>query len=221
MYGTSEDRLCSQRLVCGLGGSIQVHRGEYNLKANNEECVGFGAITGQADIELNYCHIEADFIVGTGVLIGSLKNNADMTICQTSVYYYGFGKKLSVFGTVGGDKATINTKRIGAEIKVTADDSTIFGALNGRSELNLVESALKLENSGRNALLFGGYGSDTVLDLINSDTQATVRSAISKDTYAPDENIRIVNGRRKIIVNETELERPLIYDFGWKNDDSK
>ena len=205
----------------GLGGSIQVHRGEYNLKANNEECVGFGAITGQADIELNYCHIEADFIVGTGVLIGSLKNNADMTICQTSVYYYGFGKKLSVFGTVGGDKATINTKRIGAEIKVTADDSTIFGALNGRSELNLVESALKLENSGRNALLFGGYGSDTVLDLINSDTQATVRSAIGKDTYAPDENIRIVNGRRKIIVNETELERPLIYDFGWKNDDSK
>ena len=49
----------------------------------------------------------------------------------------------------------------------------------------------------------------------------SVLSAIGKDTYAPDENIRIVNGRRKIIVNETELERPLIYDFGWKNDDSK
>jgi hypothetical protein len=30
---------------------------------------------------------------------------------------------------------------------------------------------------------------------------------------APDENVRIINGRRKITINDEEVERPIIYDY--------
>ena len=66
---------------------------------------------------------------------------------------------------------------------------------------------------GKQALLFGGYNADTSVKLLNSDTQAVVHSAVGKDTLAPDENIYILNGRRRITINGTEIERPIIYDY--------
>ena len=81
------------------------------------------------------------------------------------------------------------------------------------SEISVVDSALKFENTGERALLFGGYDANTTLELLDSYTQAVAHSAIGKDTLASDENIRIVNGRRRIIVNDAEIERPIIYDF--------
>ena len=61
--------------------------------------------------------------------------------------------------------------------------------------------------------LFGGNNTETTVELLNSDTQAVVHSAIGKDTMAPDENVRIINGRRKITINDEEVERPIIYDY--------
>ena len=205
-----------QKGVCigsGLGGNIYINRGEYNIKANNEVIVGIGALKDKCNVKMNTCLVEADFIVSSGVLIGSLENDAEVKISETSLYFYGFGKVISVFGSIDGDNVTINTKRIGAEVKLTSDDSTVFGALHGFSKLNLVDSAMKIESSGRKALVFGGYETDSVIDLINSDTQAIVRSAIGKDTFAPDEDVHILNGRRRIVVNDTEIERPVVYDF--------
>ena len=205
-----------QKGICigsGLGGKIQINRGEYNLKVNDEVCVGIGALTGEADLSMTTCLFDADFIVSSGILIGSLENNANIRISETSLYYYGFAKQLAVIGSLKGKNVSISTKRIGAEINITSDDSTIFGSLKGSSELHFMDSAFKLESSGRNALIFGGVNPDTKIELINSDTQVVVRSAIGKDTYAPDDNIRIVNGRRRIIINDESLERPIIYDF--------
>ena len=77
----------------------------------------------------------------------------------------------------------------------------------------MYDSALKLESCGKEAILFGGYEPDSVIHLLDSDTQAVIRSALGADTLAPEENIHIVNGRRRIIINEEELERPIVYDY--------
>ena len=197
----------------GLGGEILINRGAYNIKTNNEQCVGIGALTGKVDLSVSMCLIEADFIVTSGVLIGSLENDAHIKIKQTSVFFYGFGKSISVIGSINGQRADIDTSRIGAVFNVTADESTLLGALNGASGINVADSALKLESTGKQALLFGGYNADTSVKLLNSDTQAVVHSAVGKDTLAPDENIYILNGRRRITINGTEIERPIIYDY--------
>lgn len=197
----------------GLGGEIHINRGEYRIESNNEECVGIGAMKGSVDLAINMCKIEADYIVTSGVLIGSLENDASVSIRHSSVAFYGFGNNLSVIGSIKGERVSVKTERIGAVINATANESTLFGALNGVSEISVVDSALKFENTGERALLFGGYDANTTLELLDSYTQAVAHSAIGKDTLASDENIRIVNGRRRIIVNDAEIERPIIYDF--------
>ncbi len=197
----------------GLGGNIIINRGEYNLNSNNEEFVGIGALTGKVELSLNTCHIEADYIVTSGVLIGSLENDVSVSIKQSAIHFYAFGRSVAVIGSVKGKRACIDTNRIGAVINVTADESTLLGALNGASDIRVNDSALKLESTGKQALLFGGCGSDSRIDLLNSDTQAVVHSAIGRDTMAPDENVRVINGRRRIIINGAEFERPIIYDY--------
>ena len=197
----------------GLGGIICINRGEYHIKSNNDECVGIGSLTGKVDVSISYGNIEADFVVTSGVLIGSLKNDVSVKMKQTSMFFYGFGKSMSVIGSIKGEKVSITTNRIGAEINVTADESTLLGTLNGSSKLNISDSALKMKSTGKQALIFGGSNPDTEVELLNSDTQAVVYSAIGKDILAPDENVHIINGRRRIIINDVEIERPIIYDY--------
>lgn len=197
----------------GLGGKICINRGEYHIKSNDEACVGIGTLTGKAEITINMCLIKGDFIVTTGVLIGSLENDASVRVVRSAVYYYGFGGSLSVIGSVKGREVCIDTYMMGAELNVTADESTLLGALNGSSVIKLSDSALKLESTGKQALLFGGYVPDTEIELLGCDTQAVVHSAIGRDTLAPDEKIRIINGRRRITINGKEIERPITYDY--------
>ena len=197
----------------GLGGIIRINRGEYNIKSNNDACVGIGALTGSVELSINTSHIEADYIVTSGVLIGSLESDAVIEIKQSSVFFCGFGTMISVIGSINGKNTKINTRRIGAVFNVTADESTLLGSLKGGSDVNITDSALKFESTGKTALLFGGYDTNTDIMLRNSDTQAVVHSAIGKDTLAADDRVRIVNGRRRIIINDAETERPIIYDY--------
>ena len=197
----------------GLGGIIRINRGEYNIRSNNDACVGIGALTGSVELSINTSHIEADYIVTSGVLIGSLESDAVIEIKQSSVFFYGFGTMISVIGSINGKNTKINTRRIGAVFNVTADESTLLGSLKGGSDVNITDSALKFESTGKTALLFGGYDTNTDIMLRNSDTQAVVHSAIGKDTLAADDRVRIVNGRRRIIINDAETERPIIYDY--------
>ena len=197
----------------GLGGIIRINRGEYNIKSNNDACVGIGALTGRVELSINTSHIEADYIVTSGVLIGSLESDAVIEIKQSSVFFYGFGTMISVIGSINGKNTKINTRRIGAVFNVTADESTLLGSLKGGSDVNITDSALKFESTGKKALLFGGYDTNTDIMLRNSDTQAVVHSAIGKDTLAAADRVRIVNGRRRIIINDAETERPIIYDY--------
>lgn len=197
----------------GLGGIIRINRGEYNIKSNNDACVGIGALTGSVELSINTSHIEADYIVTSGVLIGSLESDAVIEIKQSSVFFYGFGTMISVIGSINGKNTKINTRRIGAVFNVTADESTLLGSLKGGSDVNITDSALKFESTGKTALLFGGYDTNTDIMLRNSDTQAVVHSAIGKDTLAAGDRVRIVNGRRRIIINDAETERPIIYDY--------
>ncbi|MBQ6211325.1 MAG: hypothetical protein IJJ57_00345, partial [Ruminococcus sp.] len=125
----------------------------------------------------------------------------------------GFGTMISVIGSINGKNTKINTRRIGAVFNVTADESTLLGSLKGGSDVNITDSALKFESTGKKALLFGGYDTNTDIMLHNSDTQAVVHSAIGKDTLAAGDRVRIVNGRRRIIINDAETERPIIYDY--------
>ena len=205
-----------QKGVCigsGLGGTIRINRGEYNFKSCTETCVGIGAVTGETKPEINMCLIEADFTGETGLLIGSLENNACVSVSKSTVHFYGKSNTMCVVGSLNGNKATVSTDSFGAVFNVMSDNATIFGALNGDSDIDFSDSSLKLEVTGKRSLIFGGYDGDTSLKIFNSDINAVVRSAIGKDTYAPEESIHIVNGRIKILVNDKEIKHSIVFNY--------
>jgi hypothetical protein len=75
------------------------------------------------------------------------------------------------------------------------------------------DTHLKIDVSGKNALVFGGYTEDSNIVLGNSDMSVKIRTTLEKETFARDRNIKIKNSRSRIIVNGHEVERSVFNDF--------
>ena len=205
-----KDGIC---IGSGYGGNIHINRGEYNFNVNTESEVAIGAIKGEVSIEISTCHIEADFSASIGTFIGSLENNADITIRKSSIIFYSHGNCLSIMGTLKGEKASMHTDQVSIVLNVMADNSTCFGALYGSSDIDLSNCHLHIETIGQEALAFGGYSEDTRILLCDSDAKVEVRSALGKETFASDENICIKNSRHRLIVNGSEIKRNVTIDY--------
>ncbi len=197
----------------GLGGTIKIERGEYNFRINTETCVAIGALTGEVKLALLNCHIEAEVSVSYGVLIGSLENNADITIRKTAVNLTTNSKHLSAVGTLNGSMAVIRTSETGSELSIMADNSTCFGSLNGSSVIEICDSHLRVDAIGQDALVFGGFSEDTTVLLADSDTKIDIRCSSGRETLAPDRNVTIRNGRLRLTVNGQEVDRDVTVDY--------
>ncbi|MBR1898826.1 MAG: EAL domain-containing protein [Oscillospiraceae bacterium] len=191
----------------GLGGEIHINRGEFNFSCNNETCIGIGALTGDVSIALDSCHIESDFSVTNGVLIGSLEGNAAVSIRSSAVNHYTSGKYLSGIGTLRGGQCEIELAESGITCNQRADYATCLGALYGATDIRISYITLKLINSGQEALAFGGYSEDTCAEIINSDVHVNISTSLDKDTLAPPEQFRIINGREVFLLNGAEQTR--------------
>ncbi|MBQ8078425.1 MAG: hypothetical protein IJ236_00540, partial [Oscillospiraceae bacterium] len=184
-----------------------INRGEFNFSCNNETCIGIGALTGDVSIALDSCHIESDFSVTNGVLIGSLEGNAAVSIRSSAVNHYTSGKYLSGIGTLRGGQCEIELAESGITCNQRADYATCLGALYGATDIRISYITLKLINSGQEALAFGGYSEDTCAEIINSDVHVNISTSLDKDTLAPPEQFRIINGREVFLLNGAEQTR--------------
>ena len=205
-----------KKCVCigsGHGGTIQINRGSFTFCANTETCVAIGALDGSVSMNIFCCNIEADLSVNDGLMIGSLENNADISIKNSSVKFKGSGMILSCIGSLHGKKAEIKLAECGFSADIGGNNSTCLGSLYGSSDIRVDFLTLRITNSGQEALAFGGYDPDTVVALINTDTHSSVKTALGKDTFAPPENFRVVNGRQVFMVNDYEVPREVTVEY--------
>ena len=185
----------------GLGGNICINRGEFNLKLNTGICVGLGSLQGNASMSLVNCHIEAEISATNVVLIGSMENDADITVQSSAVNYRASAKHLTGVGTLYGINANIRFSEAGVDCTLNSDHSTCFGALNGSSEININHITFNLTASGEEALAFGGYHDNTSVCIANSNLNVVLNNTIGKCTNAPDGKFQIINGMNVININ--------------------
>lgn len=197
----------------GLGGTIRIQSGEFNFKTSNERFVGIGTLDGDISLELDKAHIEAEYSVTSGVLLGSLNGNAAVSLENCAVSFYGDGKTVSGIGSLQGKDVFLCIHDAGLDFNISADYSTSLGSLYGASEIEVGYTSMKMKNAGHAALVFGGYDGQTAIRIINSDTKVTLNSGETAETHAPAEKICYINGRRQIMLNGTELERPLTFNY--------
>ncbi|MCR5147799.1 MAG: EAL domain-containing protein [Eubacterium sp.] len=193
----------------GLGGSINIERGQYEISISGEEGVGIGTLTGNITMDIRLCDISIEVNGQNGVCIGSLGGNAMVSMLYSSARLFGNGDRFVACGTLDGKNAEVTF--IDGSIKASARSpySTLFGSLYGRTEFMFERGQLRLENYGENALIFGGKSSDTHVKMIQFDCRSEVKSELKTDTYALSDTFVIIDGNGEFWVNGDRVERKL------------
>lgn len=209
---TSRGKKC----ICigsGLGGVMHINRGEFNLKSSNDTCVGIGALSGDVSLSLMTCHIEADFTITTGLVLGSLEGNADISVEQSAVNYFASGTHLAGLGSLYGS-SSVNVTQAGIFVDLRADHCTCLGSLQKSSEIKCDSASLHLNGGGKEALAFGGIEGDTSVLINSSDLHIKLNNSLGVDTYAPAESFTIIDGRERIVVNGEDKDHPQSSNYG-------
>lgn len=197
----------------GKGGTIKINKGQYMFNATGDLCIGIGTASGDAKLEINKCHIEQTLNVTQAIGIGSLKGSADISLSRSSFKLDINGSEIVGMGTLEGSSASVSILELSGEFSMRADTSTCLGALNGTSRIYASSASVKLYNAGKKAIALGGYNENTDVIFNNADIKVEIHNNIDVDTYASNDRIRIINGRRSFIVNGREIEREIKYDY--------
>lgn len=189
------------------GGKIDIKSGLFSLRAGGTTSVAVGSFDADSKINISNCNFSIDLSVDAGVGIGSLNKASEVYVEKTSVFVLGSGNYVSGIGTIGNSDSVFNVNDASIEVNLCSNNSACIGSLHGKSTLNINKAGLRLENSGNNALGIGGIMCDCKIKLTGTDTRVNIHNGLDKGTYAKKEDIVVINGRYKEIVNNEEILR--------------
>lgn len=203
-----------QNGVCigsGLGGPIKIVRGQYSISGGGSTCVAIGAIDGDSRFDIRNCMLEAEVNAEFAVGVGSINGSSGLYISKSSFSVSVSGDQVSGVGTVNGQNSDILVEDSRVSVSLRADTSTCLGALRGRTDFALNHSSGMFENSGDEALIFGGRNQETSLVFEKADIKSEIHTGLGRDTYAKEEDIRLIDGRTHFVINDRELLRKSVY----------
>lgn len=195
----------------GLGGPLRIARGQYQLKGGGTRCVTVGSITGDSRFEIRDCMLEAEVNAEYGVCVGSIEGDSGFYLSKSTFNIMASGDHISGVGTIDGVESNVLLEDSRVRIDLRADESTCIGALHGRTDCALSHSSVSCENSGNEALVFGGKEQDVKIEMDKADVKIDIHTGLNRDTYAENDDIRIFDGRLRCMVNGREVERKPIY----------
>ena len=135
----------------GLGGDIRINKGKYTFHLNGDEGVGIGSLRGNQYLEVHDCDLMMDNGFYKGVCIGNLENNSGVNIWRSLIRLTGSGKRLSMLGTVDGERSDIYIHDMSFITNIRAEYATSMGSLSGSSNIKVEQAAIKYKGVGRQA----------------------------------------------------------------------
>ncbi len=208
IHGNGHEGVC---IGSGLGGPIKISKGLFVIKCGGTRCCGIGAFDSDHPIEIVNCSIEEDISTNFGLGIGHFDSSSDVYINKSWIRINGGGNKFVGIGSVDGSNSKVKVEDASIEIGIRSNKSTCLGTLKGESNIDLEYAGVTLENTGREAMAFGGVEQHTTLDIENADTHVVLHNNLGKETYASKEDMKIINARLNVLVNEKEVRRELTY----------
>ena len=190
----------------GMGGKISVTQGQYILNIDGEYGISIGALYADTHLELSNCDIQADMSMSKGAAIGSLTNNADISLYKSSAKIYMGGNEMAAIGTVSGGSGSIYINNANVVVNLTAERCTCAGALDGTTEFKVEKAGYRATANGKRALPFGGFTGDTAASLDNADTLVKIRTEADFRDYLQEENFEIISGRALFVLNDYDIE---------------
>ena len=193
----------------GLGGHIHINKGQFKISLNGEDDVCIGSTGGEASLEIHDCLIYCDILSTRGVCIGSISKAASVRFYSCKVVPRVCGSEVVCIGTLYGEQARLNTFEMSLQMGVKADNGPGAGvaALSGRTEMSVTACTVRFNGEGREVYVYGGQDPETYISFKNSDVNLTVSTQTGAITKAPEENVRITNGRYRAEFNSQVTEQ--------------
>ena len=195
----------------GLGGRLQITRGQYSVKVGGTKCVGIGAIKADSRFEVRNCMLDAEVNAEYGVCIGSLEGSTGFYLSKATFNISASGDFISGVGTIEGAESNVLFEDSRIRFNLRSDVSTCVGALKGRTDFSISHSSATFENSGDEALIIGGKEQITGIDMDKADVKIDIHTGLNRDTYATEDEIRVLDGRLSCRVNGRDIERKLVF----------
>ena len=199
----------------GLGGNIAIGRGKYIIKLEGNFGIAYGFESGEGKLDLFACDFETDLSLFSGTGIGSINGSTEVSITHSSVKLFMGGIDLVGIGTMNGESAKMSLDNGVINLDLRGEHITGIGAMKGHTDVHIHQAALRLTGEGRNTLSFGGSTDDCKVTLDDADCLINLKSGLTTDCNAPDEDYRIIGGRCSITINGKPFERKIeekIYD---------
>ncbi len=194
----------------GLGGIIDIERGRYDLNVNGQEGVCIGAVSGDANININYCDMDLRFDLAYGTIIGSYKGNADIFMQNISGRFVSGGNSVVGIGTIDGASCHIDVKNVNVEFDMRSSECIGLGSKQADTDIHIQYASVKITGQGRFAFALGNYTRTACIYCENSDLITQINSNQDSDIGAQEENIYIANGRAGFMLNGKPINREIL-----------
>ncbi len=194
----------------GLGGIINICRGQYDLDLKGQEGVCIGSIEGEADMNIEYCDINIYSGISKGTIIGSVHNDVYIDIENVSSNIQGSGNIMSGIGTLEGNKCMVKLENVNISSNIRAKECYGIGSRTGETEINISHAAVKSIVQGKAAVAIGNANKSAKIYCSNADVNTNAVTDFGSDMGAAEHDIRLENGRAEFILNGTEITREII-----------
>lgn len=191
---------------CQSGEGIRILSGAYELGMAGTDCVGIGSFEGEVSITLANSRVAADARIGSGVVVGALKGRQNIEIRDASLTIEGSGSSLVGVGGCGESGGSIRINNAGVHIRFNGREIFLLGARSGQLGIAVANSNLELLAEGNFAVGLGTVDEEGDISLLRSRLDLTMRVGDPHHLGVKKNHLLIKGGRRKVIINETEIE---------------
>ncbi len=224
--GNSLDRSCG-RLVFEQDGTISI-----SVDAANGIAIGSGE---EGKIEIKRGQYVIDMSGAKGVAVGTVNGDSDISISDCVMEISNNLQKGTSIGSVSGS-SKISVEHIFLTSTADTSEGVGIGSLSGRTEIHIVSGKVRFTSKGARYMAVGSCASSEVAirteyisfegDVIGENTglmgsfeegakvlmikclaEGTLKSGLDRDINAKEEDIKVINGKTHIIVNDKVCER--------------
>ena len=175
---------------------IEITQGRYSLQFNGGQALAFGSLDKDCKLEVFNCEMDLTFACREALGYGSFNANADVTIRNVFVHFFGSGKSMMVAGSINGDRAKVLLQDIGSNLDLRAERASGAGCFFGVSEVSFVNISYHYTGNGVEAYAYGGLVGDGSFYAKNCAITVRLRNETGRSSTFKDDNIEIVAGCR-------------------------
>ncbi len=189
----------------GLGGKINIRKGQFSINMSGYMGVGIGAFNADAELELYACDVTIELASELSVAIGSFEENCRVRVHHCALKLYMSGTNTVGIGTLKGRNCDVVICEASTKFNIISDRCSAIASLDGVTRFKLERACMHIVIRGDNALAIGGYSGDTEFMLVNSDSSVDMATKLDYTDYAKKGIAEIDGGRARIVINGEEI----------------